>query len=140
MYRAVGPSLATTLEPLVYCPNVASSSLFYRCYFLRCSSELAQLVQVKSLFCVDLGVRRIIKTNNLHQIILHRKKSCVKSVQIRSFFLSVLSSLFPNSGKYGPDKNSVFGHISHCEREVYHYKKAHAFVNWEQVFANSSIE
>ena len=56
MCRAVGPSLATTLEPLVYCPNVTSSSLFYRCYFLRCSSELAQLVQVKSLFCVDLIV------------------------------------------------------------------------------------
>ena len=54
--------------------------------------------------------------------------------------MSVLSSLFPNSGKYGPDKNSIFGHISHSEREVYHYKKTHAFVNWEQVFANSSIE
>ena len=42
--RIVGPSLAASLEPLAYCRNVASLSLFYRCYFGRCSSELAQLV------------------------------------------------------------------------------------------------
>ena len=35
--RTVGPSLAASLEPL-------SLSLFYRYYFGRCSSELAQLV------------------------------------------------------------------------------------------------
>ena len=35
---------------------------------------------------------------------------CVKSVQIRSFLWSVFS---PNAGKYGPEKNSVFGHFSH---------------------------
>ena len=42
--KAVGPSLAASLEPLVHCRNVASLSLFYRYYFGRCSSELAQLV------------------------------------------------------------------------------------------------
>ena len=42
--RAVGPSLATSLEPLAHHQNVASLSLFYRYYFGRCSSELAQLV------------------------------------------------------------------------------------------------
>ena len=42
--RIVGPSLATSLEPLAHCRNVASLSLFYRYYFGRCSSELAQLV------------------------------------------------------------------------------------------------
>ena len=42
--RAVGPSLAASLEPLAHCQNVASLSLFYRYYFGRCSSELAQLV------------------------------------------------------------------------------------------------
>ena len=31
-------------EPLAHCQNVASSSLFYRYYFGRCSSELAQLL------------------------------------------------------------------------------------------------
>ena len=40
--RTVGPSLAASLEPLAHCWNVAS--LFYRYYFGRCSSELAQLV------------------------------------------------------------------------------------------------
>ena len=42
--RTVGFSLATSVEPLAHCWNVASFSLFYRYYFDRCSSELAQLV------------------------------------------------------------------------------------------------
>ena len=42
--RTVGPSLAASLEPLAHRRNVASLSLFYRYYFCRCSSELAQLV------------------------------------------------------------------------------------------------
>ena len=37
-------SLAASLEPLAHRPNVASLSLFYRYYFGKCSSELAQLV------------------------------------------------------------------------------------------------
>ena len=41
---AVGPSLATSLEPLTYHQNVASLNLFYRYYCGRCSFELAQLV------------------------------------------------------------------------------------------------
>ena len=36
--RTVGPSLATSLEPLAHCRNVGSLSLFYRYYFGRCSS------------------------------------------------------------------------------------------------------
>ena len=40
----VVPSLAASLETLVHCWNVASLSFFYRYYFGRCSSELAQLV------------------------------------------------------------------------------------------------
>ena len=42
--RTVGPSLAASLEPLAHRRNVASLSLFYRYYFGRCLSELAQLV------------------------------------------------------------------------------------------------
>ena len=42
--RTVGPSLAASLEPLGHRRNVAILSLFYRYYFGRCSSELAQLV------------------------------------------------------------------------------------------------
>ena len=41
--RTVGPSLATSLEPLAHRRNVASLSLFHMYYFGRCSSELAQL-------------------------------------------------------------------------------------------------
>ena len=39
-----GPPLAASLEPLAHRWNVASWSLFYRYYFGRCSSELAELV------------------------------------------------------------------------------------------------
>ena len=42
--RTVGPSRAASLEPLAHHRNVTSLSLFYRYYFGRCSSELAQLV------------------------------------------------------------------------------------------------
>ena len=42
--RIVGSSLAASLEPLPHRGNVASLKLFYRYYFGRCSSELAQLV------------------------------------------------------------------------------------------------
>ena len=42
--RTAGPSLAASFEPLAHCGNVASLSLFYRYYFGRYSSELAELV------------------------------------------------------------------------------------------------
>ena len=41
--RTVGPSLAPSLEPLAHRRNVASLSLFYRFFFDKCLSELAQL-------------------------------------------------------------------------------------------------
>ena len=42
--RSVGCSLAASLESLAHHQNIASLSLFYRCYFSRCSPELAKLV------------------------------------------------------------------------------------------------
>ena len=42
VYRTVGPSLAASLEPLAHIENIATLSLFYRYYYDRCSSELAQ--------------------------------------------------------------------------------------------------
>ena len=42
--RTVDSSLVASLESLVHRRNVAILSLFYRYYFGRCSSELAQLV------------------------------------------------------------------------------------------------
>ena len=44
IFRTVGPSLATSLEPLADRRNVANVTLFYCYYFGRCLSELAQLV------------------------------------------------------------------------------------------------
>ena len=44
IYRTLGLSLAASLDPLAHRRNVTSLSLFYRYYFGRCSSELAQMV------------------------------------------------------------------------------------------------
>ena len=44
--RTVHPLLAASLEPLAHPQNLASISLFYRYYFGKCSSELAQLVPI----------------------------------------------------------------------------------------------
>ena len=44
--RTVGISLAASLDTSVHCQNGASLSLFYRYYFCRCSSELAELVPI----------------------------------------------------------------------------------------------
>ena len=42
--RTVGPSLDVSRELLAPRRNLASLSLFYKCYFSRCSSELTELV------------------------------------------------------------------------------------------------
>ena len=42
--RTAGPCLTASVEPLDHRRNLASLSLFYRYYFGRCSSKLAQLV------------------------------------------------------------------------------------------------
>ena len=67
--RIFGPSLADSLEPLAHCRNVASLSLFYRHYFGRCFSELAELVpppffQGRStcrLYDISITIRRCYK-------------------------------------------------------------------------------
>ena len=61
MCRTVGPPLAASLEPSVHRGNVTSLSLFYRYYFGRCSSELAQLVPL--LFSQE---RSTCYSNRLH--------------------------------------------------------------------------
>ena len=78
--RTVGPSFADFLEPLAHRRNVTSSSLFYRYYFGRCSSELAQLVplpvsRVRSNRCSD----------RLHDFSVTIRR-CYKDVYVNSFF------------------------------------------------------
>ena len=78
--RTVGPSLATSLEPLAHRRNVASLILFYRYYFGRCSSELAQLVPLP----FSRG-RSTCYSDRLHDfsVTIHR---CYKHVFVNSFF------------------------------------------------------
>ena len=78
--RIVGPSLAASLEPLGHCRNVASLSLFYRYYFGRCSSELAQLVPLP--FSQGRSTRYSDRLHNSSVTI----PRCYKDVYINSFF------------------------------------------------------
>ena len=78
--RIVGPSLAASLEPLAHRRNVASLSLFYRYYFRRCSSELAQLV----LLPFPRG-RSTRYSDRLHNFSVTIPR-CYKDVYVNSFF------------------------------------------------------
>ena len=78
--RTVGPSLAASLEPLAHHQNVASLSLFYRYYFGRCSSELAQLVPLP----YSRG-RSTRYSDRLHDFCVTIPR-CYKDVFVNSFF------------------------------------------------------
>ena len=78
--RVVGPSLAASLEPLAHRRNVASLSLFYRYYFGRCSSELAQLVPFP--FSRERSTRY---SDRLHDFSV-TIPICYKDVYVNSFF------------------------------------------------------
>ena len=80
MCRIVGPSLAASLEPLADRQNVASLSLFYRYYFGRCSSELAQLVPLP----FSQG-RSTCYSDRLHDFSVTIPR-CYKDVYVNSFF------------------------------------------------------
>ena len=77
--RTADPSLAASLEPLAHCQNVASLSLFYRYYFGRCSSELAQLVPLPFS-----RSRSTLYFDRLHDFSVTIPR-CYKDVHVNSF-------------------------------------------------------
>ena len=78
--RTVGPALATSVEPLAHRRDIASLSLFYRYYFGRCSSELAQLVPL------PFSRRRSTRySDRLHNFSVTIPR-CYKDVSVNSFF------------------------------------------------------
>ena len=78
--RTVGPSLATSLEPLAHLWKVARLIVFYRYYFGRCSSELAQLVSLP--FPLGKSTR---SSDRLHDFSVTNPK-CYRDVYVNSFF------------------------------------------------------
>ena len=78
--KTVAPSLAVSLEPLVHRRNVASLNPFYRYYFGRCSSELAQLVPLP----YSRG-RSSLYSDRLHDFSVAILRCC-KDVYVTSFF------------------------------------------------------
>ena len=78
--RTVGPSFATSPEPLAHRRNVVSLSLFYRYQFGRCSSELAELVPLPYS-----GGRSTRYSDRLHDFSVTTPR-CYKDVYVNSFF------------------------------------------------------
>ena len=78
--RIVGPSLATSLEPLAHRRNVTSLSLFCMYYFGRSSSELAQLVPFRFSRGRSTGY-----SDRLHDFSVTIPR-CYKDVYVKSFF------------------------------------------------------
>ena len=78
--RTIGPSLATSLESLAHCWNLASLSLSYRYYFGRCSSEFTQLV----LLSYSWG-RSTLYSDRLHDFSVTIPRF-YKNVYVNSFF------------------------------------------------------
>ena len=78
--RTLGPSIATSLELLAHRRNVTSLSLFYRYYFCRCSSELAQLVPL--LFSRERCARYFYRLHDFSVTI----PRFYKDVYVNSFF------------------------------------------------------
>ena len=82
--RTVVPSLAASLEPLAHHWNVVSWRLFYRYYFGRCSSELAELVPLP--YSQGRSTRY---SNRLHSF------SVTIPTTSKKFFLAQIDSGFP---------------------------------------------
>ena len=80
VYRTADLSLATFLEPLAHRRNVTSLSRFYRYYFGRCSSEVAQLVPL--LFSRGSSTRY---SHRMHDLSVPIPR-CYKDVYVNSFF------------------------------------------------------
>ena len=76
----IGSSLAASLEPLAHCGNMTNLNLFYRYYFGRCSSELAQVVLLPFS-----GGMSTCYSDTLHDFSVTISR-CYKDVYVNSFF------------------------------------------------------
>ena len=110
--RTVSPPLAASLELLAHRRNVASLSLFYRYYFGRCSSELAQLVP----FSLSRG-RSTRCSDRSHDFCVTISR-CYRDVYVNSFFPhtarawnSLPIECFPSTYNLNGFKNWINRHL-----------------------------
>ena len=112
--RTVGPSVAACLEPFAHRRNVASLSLFYRYYFARCSSELAQVVPLPYP-----RARSTFYSNRLHDFSVTIPR-CNHDVYVNSFFhrtarvwncLCLSIECFPLDYDLNGFKSKIFRHL-----------------------------
>ena len=112
IYWIVGPSLAAPLQPLAHCRNMASLSLFYRYYFGRCSSELAQLFPLP--FSRGRSTRY---SERLHDFSVTIPR-CYKDVYVNSFsprtanlWISLPIECFPLTYDFSGFKSRISRHL-----------------------------
>ena len=110
--RTVDPSLAISLEPLAHHRNVVSLSLFYRYYFCRCSSELAQLVPLP----FSRG-RSTHYSDRLHDFTVTIPRF-YKDVYVNSFFPRTARLRNSLSIEYFPLTNDLSGFKSRINRHL----------------------
>ena len=110
--RTVGPSLAASLEPLGQRWNVASLSIFYRYYFDRCSSELAQLFPL--IYCWGRFTRYSDWLHNFSVTI----PRCYKDVYDNSFFPCIASLWNSLPVECFPLTYDLNGFKSRCNRHL----------------------
>ena len=110
--RTAGLSLATFLELFAHCRNVASLSLFYRYYFGRCSSELAQLVPLPSFR------GRSTRYSDRFRDFSVTIPRCYKDVYVKSFFPRIVrlwnslpKECFPSTYNLNGFKSRVNRHL-----------------------------
>ena len=111
-YRTVGPTFAASLEALGPRRNVAGLRLFYRYYFGRFSSELAEQVPI---LCSRGRSTRY--SESLHDFSVTTPR-CYKDVYINSFFPrttrlwnSLPAECFPLTNDLNSFKSIVYRHF-----------------------------
>ena len=105
-------ALAASFEPLAHRRNVVRSSLFYRYYFGRCSSELAKLVPIS--YSRGSSTRY---SDRLHGFSVTIPR-CYKDVCVNSFFPRLWNSLpiecFPLTYDISGFKSKINRHLFNC--------------------------
>ena len=92
--RTVAPSLSVSLEPVAHGQNVGCLSLFYRCYFGRCSSELAELAPILEGRLLVILIDCVIFLSQLPDVIRMSTPTVSFLAQLDSGILCLQNSFF----------------------------------------------
>ena len=101
----------------IMCPFLVTHCLFTNTAFLQNLPKLSALLHMDFrilLLFISTFLAHMLTLIIYHTILLSFKH-CMKSIQIRNFFLSVFSCVWTEYRKIRTRKNSVYGHFSSSE-------------------------